>query len=135
MAPDQTLAFLQTQKALLEAAGLLKGESTQEEKPPKAKEAESIKLPDFPNPETYRSCKTAARESIRQPRTSLMKHSNGFWRSMTKQLRVRYCDPKKFLTLDTKLLAARTKVAKGELARQILNFKEVEAGFRRAVRG
>ena len=33
-------------------------------------------------------------------------------------------DPKKFLALDTKLRAALTKVAKGELARQILNFKE-----------
>ena len=41
-------------------------------------------------------------------------------------------DPGKFVTLDTKLLAALTKVAKGELARQILNFKETEAGERRA---
>ena len=31
--PNHTLAFLQTQKALLEAASLLKEESTQEEKP------------------------------------------------------------------------------------------------------
>ena len=44
------------------------------------------------------------------------------------------CDPKKCLTIDTKLLAVLTKLAKGELARQILNFKEVEAGFGRAVR-
>ena len=44
-------------------------------------------------------------------------------------------DPGKFVTLDTKLLAALTKVARGELARQILNFKETEAGERRAVRG
>ena len=48
-------------------------------------------------------------------------------------------DPKKFLTLATKLLAellaALTKVAKGELAWWILNFREVEAGFGRAVRG
>ena len=49
VAPDIALAFLQTQKALLEAAGLFKGEGSQEEKP-KAKEAEAIKLPDFPNP-------------------------------------------------------------------------------------
>ena len=32
-------------------------------------------------------------------------------------------------------MASLSKVAKGELARQILNFKEVEAGFERAVRG
>ena len=44
-------------------------------------------------------------------------------------------DPGKFVTLDTKLLAELTQVAKGELARQILNFKETEAGERRAVRG
>ena len=135
VAPDQTLAFLQTQKALLEAAGPLKGESTQEEKPPKAKEAERIKLPDFQTQKPIEVAKLQPENQSGQPRTSLMKHSNGFWRSMTKQLRMRYCDPKKFLTLDTKLLAALTKVAQGELARQILNFKEVEAGFRRAVRG
>ena len=44
-------------------------------------------------------------------------------------------DPGKFVTLDTELLAALTKVAKGELARQILNLKETEAGEQRAVRG
>ena len=32
---------------------------------PKAKEAETVKLPDFPNPETYRSWKTAVREAVR----------------------------------------------------------------------
>ena len=44
-------------------------------------------------------------------------------------------DPGKFLTLDKKFLAALTKVAKGELARQILNFKEAEAANLHAVRG
>ena len=32
---------------------------------PKAKEAETVKLPDFPNPETYRSWKITVREAIR----------------------------------------------------------------------
>ena len=36
-------------------------------------------------------------------------------------------DPGKFRILDTKLLAALTKVAKGELSQQILNYKESEA--------
>ena len=36
-------------------------------------------------------------------------------------------DPGKFRTLDTKLLAALTKTAKGELAQQTLNYKESEA--------
>ena len=44
-------------------------------------------------------------------------------------------DPGKFLTLDTKLLAALTKVARGELSREILIFKETEATKSRAVRG
>ena len=44
-------------------------------------------------------------------------------------------DPGKFRTLDTKLLAALTKVAKGELAQQILNYSESEAQQGRIVRG
>ena len=44
-------------------------------------------------------------------------------------------DPGKFLTLDTKLLSAISKVVKGELARQIVYYKEAEAAHARAVRG
>ena len=44
-------------------------------------------------------------------------------------------DPGKFLTLDTKLLSAISKAVKGELARQIVNYKESEAAHTRAVRG
>ena len=41
----------------------------------------------------------------------------------------------KFLTLGTKLLAALSKIVKGELGRRILNHKEVEASKGHAVRG
>ncbi|CAE7904108.1 NLRC3 [Symbiodinium sp. KB8] len=41
----------------------------------------------------------------------------------------------KFLTLDTKILNALSVVAKGELNRQIINYKESEAAAGRAVRG
>ena len=41
----------------------------------------------------------------------------------------------KFLTLDTKSLSALSRVAKADLARQIINFKESEATANRAVRG
>ena len=100
--PDQT--FLQTQKVLLEAANLLKGEGAEEEKP-KATEAESIKLPDFPNPETYRSWKTAAREAIRAASDKSDEASqwifevydNSFWRENVQ-------DPKKFFTFGTSCL-------------------------------
>ena len=101
-----------------------KSRSFSEEEKPKVKEAESIKLPDIPKPETYRSWKTATKEAIRaasdQPDEAVK------W---VKTLR----EPGKFLTLDTKLLAALTKIAKGELARHVLNFKETEANAGRAV--
>ena len=48
--------LLETQRAILESEGDWK---------PKVKEAEVIKLPEFPTPESYRSWKTAAREKIR----------------------------------------------------------------------
>ena len=41
----------------------------------------------------------------------------------------------KFLTLDTKILSAISRVAKGDLARQIIKYKESEASANRAVRG
>ena len=45
-------------------------------------------------------------------------------------------EPGKFLKLHTKLLVALlTKIAKGELSRQVLIFKETEANAGRAVRG
>ena len=40
------------------------GDKGAEEEKPKVKEAQSIKLPDFPNPETYRSWKIATREAV-----------------------------------------------------------------------
>ena len=41
----------------------------------------------------------------------------------------------KFLTLDTKILSGLSRVAKGDLARQIINYNESEATANRAVRG
>ena len=55
----------QAANEVLEAAKLLKGDTGAGEEKPKVKEAESIKLPDFPNPETYRSWKIATREAVR----------------------------------------------------------------------
>ena len=40
-----------------------------------------------------------------------------------------------FLTLDTKILSALSRFAKGGLARQIINYKESDASANRAVRG
>ena len=65
-APEANVVPLQqAANEVLEAAKLLKGDKGAEEEKPKVKEAESIKLPDFPNPETYRSWKIATREAVR----------------------------------------------------------------------
>ena len=127
--------LLATQAAILENLRLMKGDRTEDDKP-KVKEAESIRLPDFPNPETYRSWKTATREAIR---AASDRPDDAFeWilevydkEASHEKLR----EPGKFVTLDTKLLAALSKVAKGDLGRHILNFKETEAAQTRSVRG
>ena len=136
-APEANATPLQqAANEVLEAAKLLKGEKGAEEEKPKVKEAESIKLPDFPNPETYRGWKIVTREAVR---AASDRPDEAFdWILAVYDRHAGHSslrDPGKFVTLDTKLLAALTKVAKGELARQILNFKETEAGERRAVRG
>ena len=105
---------------------LVKGEKLKpsDEEKPKVKEAESIKLPEFPKTETYRSWKAATREAIGaasdQPDEAFKWVLEVYDKDADhKTLR----EPGKFLTLDTKL-AALTKIAKGELARQVLNFKD-----------
>ena len=71
------------------------------------KEAETIKLPDFPKPETYRSWKTAAREATRatsdQPDAAFAWILEVYKKDASHE-KLRH--PGKFLTLDTKLLAA-----------------------------
>ena len=115
---------------------LLAGSEGSSEEKPKVKEAETVKLPDFPNPESYRAWKTATRESIRaasdQPDAAFDWVLQVYNKDTTiETLR----DPGKFVTLDTKILASLSKISKGELARQVLNFKEKEAVAGRAVRG
>ena len=118
---------------LVKALQSMMGESDDDGKP---KEAETIKLLDFPTPETYRSWRIAAREAIRaasdRPDEAFAWVQAVYAKDQSLEgLR----DPGKFLTLDTKLLSAISKVLKGELARQIVNYKESEAAHARAVRG
>ena len=124
-------------KAILEGFKNLKN---QDEGKPKAKEADKVELPEFPSPEKYRTWRTAVREAIR----SASDDPDGAFQWVLKVYEVRedkatlakeLGDPGKFKTLDTKLLSALTRVAKGELSQQILNFKEVEASQGRIVRG
>ena len=95
-------------------------ESSAEGSKPKVKGGENINLPKSPNPETYRSRQTATREAVRAASDSPDEAFQWILEANHEHLR----DPGKFLTLDGKLLAALTKVAKGELAREILIFKE-----------
>ena len=44
-------------------------------------------------------------------------------------------DPEQFETLDTKLLAALSRIARGDLSRQILTYKEQQAALDKVVRG
>ena len=95
-----------------------------------------IKLPEFPTPESYRSWKTAAREKIRAASDSpdeAFEWVLEVYRPGASHDSLR--SPGKFLTLDTKLLEALTTVSRGELAGEILIFKETEAAKDRAVRG
>ena len=108
---------------------------------PKIKEAERIKLLDFklldfPKPEAYRSWRIAAREVIRaasdRPDEAFTWVQAVYTEDQTLE---GLSDPGKFLTLDTKLLSAMSKVVKCELARQIVNKTESEAAKSKALRG
>ena len=89
-----------------------------------------IKLPEFLTPESYRSWKTAAREKTRAASDSpdeAFEWVLEVYRPGASHDSLR--SPGKFLTLDTKLLEALTTVSRGELAREILIFKETEAAM------
>ena len=51
--------------ALLQAAMHMNAKPDMDENKTKVQEVESIKLPDYPNPETYRSWKMSVREMVR----------------------------------------------------------------------
>ena len=67
--------------ALLQATMMLSTKPEEESKP-NVKEAESTKLPDYPNPETYRSWKISVREMLRAAATARTRHSDGLKRSI-----------------------------------------------------
>ena len=52
-----------------------------------------------------------------------------------KNLMLELGDPEQFETLDTKLLAALSRIARGDLSRQILTYKEQQAALDKVVRG
>ena len=131
-ATEAALASLLGNPKVLEA---LTSKSNEPERP-KVKEAESIRLPDFPSPETYRSWKISMRETVRAASDQPDEAFKWLLEVYTKEATLESLRATgKFLTLDTKLLAALSKIVKGELGRRILNHKEVEASKGHAVRG
>ena len=128
--------LLETQRAILESLENLKGSKSEGDSKPKVKEAEVIKLPEFPTPESYRSWKTAVREKIRAASDNpdeAFEWILEVYRPGASHDTLR--NPGKFVTLDTKLLEALTTCSRGELARDILIYKETEAAKDVAVRG
>ena len=107
---------------------------------PKTKEADTIKLPDMPTPETYRSWKNQVKDEVRS--SSDQPDAAWLWlnevydvRKSRQELEKELQDPGIFTTLDTKLSAALTRSAKGDLSTRILNFKEERAKVGIQVRG
>ena len=107
---------------------------------PKTKEAEVIKLNNMPAPESYRNWKNHVRDEVKscsdRPDEAWAWLNDVYDQSCTRQeLEDKLQDPGKFLTLDTKLSAALTRSAGGDLATRILNYKEQQSRKGIQVRG
>ena len=107
---------------------------------PKTKEAEVIKLNNMPAPESYRNWKNHVRDEVKSfsdcPDEAWAWLNEVYDQSCTRdKLEEKLQDPGKFLTLDTKLSAALTRLAGGDLATRILNYKEQQSRKGIQVRG
>ena len=118
--------------------GLVKALTQRDEKDkPKTKEAGVIKLNNIiPAPESYRNWKNHLRDEVKscsdRPDEAWAWLNEVYDQSYTReQLEKKLQDPGKLLTLDTKLSAALTRSAGGDLATRILNSKEQQ--FRKGI--
>ena len=120
---------------------LVKALTSRDEKDkPKTKEAEVIKLNNMPAPESYRNWKNHVRDEVKscsdRPDEAWAWLNDVYDQTCTRQeLEAKLQDPGKFLTLDTKLSAALTRSAGGDLATRILNYKEQQSRKGIQVRG
>ena len=117
---------------------LVKGHTNDEK--PRTRESETLRFKEMPTPETYREWKTSVREDVR----AASDRPDEAWpwimevwsdREDKKKLLEELGEPGKFVTLDTKILAALTRSAKGDLAQRILTAKEECAKEGKAMRG
>ena len=107
---------------------------------PRTKEAETIKLNDMPAPEAYRHWRNHVRDEVKscsdKPDEAWIWLNEVFDNEAPRdQLEEKLQDPGKFITLDTKLSAALTRSAKGDLATKIHNFKDEKSKNGIQVRG
>ena len=99
-----------------------------------------IKLNALPTPDTYRTWKNHVKDEVRSSSDKpddAWEWLNRAFDSKTdrKDLEAELRSPGKFITLDTKLSAALTRVAQGDLATKVLNFKDEQAKAGIQVRG
>ena len=107
---------------------------------PRTKEAETIKLNDMPAPEAYRHWRNHVRDEVKscsdKPDEAWLWLNEVFDNKTPREkLEEKLQDPGKFITLDTKLSAALTRSAKGDLATKIHNFKDEKSKKGIQVRG
>ena len=101
-----------------------------------AKEADHIKIPSFPQPESYRNWKIRVRDAVRAASSKPDKAFswiNKVW--VEGQTIDGLASPEGLTTLDAKLLAALSSIVTGEFARKVDTFKEKESMKDRPVRG
>ena len=107
---------------------------------PRTKEAETIKLNDMPAPEAYRHWRNHVRDEVKscsdKPDEAWLWLNEVFDNKTPREkLEEKLQEPGKFITLDTKLSAALTRSAKGDLATKIHNFKDEKSKKGIQVRG
>ena len=127
---DSDRKFLRRMKALMGYGGSSKKDDN------RVKEADSVKLPGWPQPETYRNWRIKVRDAVV---AASAKPDEAFkWISETwkdNQTLAALEKPSIFPTLDAKLLSALTNILTGDVARIIDTYKETEAAAGRMVRG
>ena len=100
---------------------------------PKVKEADTIKLPAIPGPETYRNWRIKTRDFIVAASTN--PDAAFAWIAEVRKEGQNIEALRKVAALDAKLLSALTNITTGDFARKVDTFQETEANEGRIVRG
>ena len=127
---DSDRKFLRRMRVLMGYGGSSKKDDN------RVKEADTVKLPGWPQPETYRNWRIKVRDAVV---AASAKPEDAFaWISETwkdNQTLAALEKPSIFPTLYAKLLSALTNILTGDFARIIDTYKETEAAAGKMVRG